>query len=199
MFTYFTCITNLGLWTECTVWSVLSVFQSSHNTRSVAPWISNHPPTHTHNLQFGWFRNWLLCDVPWLKAPRTGPLTAHLAHLRTAPFVWPRAEKRRQEFAGFCWPVLVVAAVEPRHFCCVRTWPSKQIGGVAILASSSLLDQIPHQVKSQTSVAIFRHTRRQESSSSVTPSQFQFFWSKVRGHVAFAGPCCTAYVYFTLL
>jgi hypothetical protein len=35
-----------------------------------------------------------------------GP-TAHLAHLRAAPFVWPRAEKRRQgsllDFTGQCW------------------------------------------------------------------------------------------------
>jgi hypothetical protein len=71
--------------------------------------------------------------------------------------------------------VLVVAAVEPRHICCGRTWPSNQTGGVAILASSSLLDQIPYHVKSQTSVATFRRTRRQESSCSVTPSQFEYF------------------------
>lgn len=108
------------------------------------------------------------------QGPTHGP-TAHLALLRTVLFVWPRAEKKTAgDFAGLCWPVLVVAAVEPRHICCGRTWPSNQTGGVAILASSSLLDQIPHQVKSQTSVAIFRHTRRQESSCSVTPSQFQF-------------------------
>jgi hypothetical protein len=52
---------------------------------------------------------------------------------------------------------------------------------VTILASSSLLDEIPHQVKSQTSVAVFRHTRRQESSCSVTPSQFHFFGPKSGG------------------
>ena len=86
-------------------------------------------------------------------------------------------KKTAGDFAG----QLVVAAVEPRHICCGRIWPSNQTGGVAILASSSLLDQIPHQVKSQTSEAIFRHTRRQESSWSVTPSQYQFFAPKSGG------------------
>jgi hypothetical protein len=48
------------------------------------------------------------------------------------------------------------------------------------VAIFSLLDQIPHHVKSQTSVAIFRHTRRQGSSCSVTP-QFQYFGPKSGG------------------
>ena len=45
----------------------------------------------------------------------------------------------------FCWPMLVMAAVQPHNICCSHTWPSNQTGGGAIMASSSFLDQIPHQ------------------------------------------------------
>ena len=45
----------------------------------------------------------------------------------------------------FCWPMLVMAAVQPHNICCSRTWPSNQSEGGAIMASSSFLDQIPHQ------------------------------------------------------
>ena len=123
--------------------------------------ITTHTHTHVHYLQFGWFINWLLCDVPWHKTRQTGP--RHTYHS-----LCPAASRKKtaEEFFGFCWPVLVVAAVEPRYICCGRTWPSNQTGRGAILVFSSFLDQIPHQVKSQTSVGIFRHTWRQESSLS---------------------------------
>jgi hypothetical protein len=62
------------------------------------------------------------------------------------------------ECVGFCWPVL--AAVESHNVCCSRTWPSNQIGGGAILTSSSFFNQIPHQEKSEISVGIFSPTWR---------------------------------------
>jgi len=45
----------------------------------------------------------------------------------------------------FCWPVLVKVAVQPHNICCSHTWSSNQTGGGAIMASSSFLNQIPHQ------------------------------------------------------
>ena len=45
----------------------------------------------------------------------------------------------------FCWAMLVMVAVQSHNICCSRTWPSNQTGGGAITASSSFLDQIPHQ------------------------------------------------------
>jgi len=64
------------------------------------------------------------------------------------------------EFAGFCWPMLVMVAVQSHNICCSHTWPSNQTGGGEILACSSFFDQIPHQKKSEISVDIFSPTRR---------------------------------------
>jgi len=59
----------------------------------------------------------------------------------------------------FCWPMLIMAAVQPDNICCCRTWPSNQTGGGAIIASSSFLDQIPSQ-KSEIFVGTFSPTWR---------------------------------------
>jgi hypothetical protein len=64
------------------------------------------------------------------------------------------------KFVRFCWPMLVMAAVESHNVCCSRTWPSNQTGGGAILASSSFFNEIPHQKKSEISVGIFSPTWR---------------------------------------
>jgi hypothetical protein len=58
----------------------------------------------------------------------------------------------------FCWPMLVMAPVQPHNICCIRTWPSNQTGGGAIMASSSFLDQIPHQKQSEIFVVTFNPT-----------------------------------------
>jgi len=62
------------------------------------------------------------------------------------------------EFAGFCWSVLVMAAVEQHNICCGLTWPSNQYGSGSILASSSFFDQIPHKGNSEISLGVFRPT-----------------------------------------
>jgi hypothetical protein len=60
-----------------------------------------------------------------------------------------RSASTAAESVGFCWPVLVMAAVESHNVCCSRTWPSNQTVGGVILAFSSFFNQILHQEKSR--------------------------------------------------
>ena len=107
----------------------------------------------TQYLQRGiYVTNLLLCDIPWNKAPRTGP--CYVWH--AVPFLWPREEHRRQRswvdnFASQC---LLCLLSSRKTFFCPHTWSSNQSGGGAILALSNFLNQIPHQKEPEISVGI---------------------------------------------
>ena len=58
----------------------------------------------------------------------------------------------------FCWPVLVMVALESHNVCCDHTWSSNQSVGGAILDLSSFFNQIPHQKEPEISVGIFSPT-----------------------------------------
>jgi hypothetical protein len=83
----------------------------------------------------------------------------------------------------WCWPVLVVAAVESRNFCCSWSWSSNQtgVGWSWLLPASSVK---------------FHSKRILKSQWVYFAPQFQFFWSKVSRHVFSVGPYCTAWIYF---
>jgi len=80
------------------------------------------------------------------------------ALVRGAPSLATHRTNTAAEFAGFCWSMLVMVAVQSHNICCSRTWPSNQTGGGVILASSSFFSQIPHQKKSEISVGTFSPT-----------------------------------------
>jgi hypothetical protein len=48
-----------------------------------------------------------------------------------------------------------MATLESQNFFCTNTWSSNQSGGEEILALSSFLNQIPHQMEPETSGGIF--------------------------------------------
>ena len=172
---------------------MLSILQSSHNTRSVAPRISNHythvrararARTHTHNI-------YSLCDLEIVccvmfrdsrhHAQAQAQAQAHLAHLRTAPFVWPRAEKKT---VGICWILLVGVGCggcrAPSHLFRphLAFQPNRGCGDLGFFQLTRS-NSSPGEV-SNPGGCISAHTR-QESGCSVTPSQFQFFGPKSGG------------------
>jgi len=112
---------------------VVYIVHYSHKSgcciRSMAPWITVLSQ-HTVFTKRVIITNLLLCDIPWNKAPCTGP--RHIWH--TVPFLWPR--EHRQQSSGLislatvcygysCWRwllLLFLFFLKSSNITSFRTW-----------------------------------------------------------------------------